>query len=59
MHTVLTNTYFNAIFNCVFSHFQVTIVTDQTSKKQKGISALDEQTQRNLLMSKSPGNPFL
>ncbi|XP_046856298.1 vacuolar protein sorting-associated protein 11 homolog [Xenia sp. Carnegie-2017] len=38
---------------------KVTIVTDQTSKKQKGVSALDEQTQRNLLMSKSSGNPFL
>ena len=37
----------------------VTIVTDQTAKRPKGIPTMDEQTQRNLLMSQSPGNPFL
>lgn len=39
---------------------KVTIVTDQTAKRTKGLPVLDEQTQRDLLMtSKSAGNPFL
>ena len=53
---------FHPCFFSVDEHvvvFQVTIVTDQTAKRPKGIPTMDEQTQRNLLMSQSSGNPFL
>ena len=56
MHESFPSVFF---FNEHVVVFQVTIVTDQTAKRPKGIPTMDEQTQRNLLMSQSPGNPFL